>query len=119
MGKTLKYHLKNVDGETVFQSIRTCISTIETELGIKMHGDNLIGIALHISCMIDRLKEQETMVQYPDKENYMVEHQRSYTIVRQAVKFLESTYDIKIPDDEICFIMNFFVAENPENEIFV
>ncbi|MFV9510572.1 sigma 54-interacting transcriptional regulator [Tepidibacillus sp. LV47] len=108
MGETLKYHMKYVNGDTVLPNIRKTIVEIENNLGLKVNRDNLIGIALHMSVMVDRLKSEETIVEYKDSQKYITNHQHLYVVVKNALKSLEQIYDIEIPDDEICYIMNFF-----------
>lgn len=108
MGETLKNLLKNVDSEDVFEDIKKCISSIEEKLGTSIDTDTIIGVVLHISCMIDRLIDRETIVQYPNKEIYISKAPRLYNMVKNAVEFLNAKYSISITDDEICYIMDFF-----------
>lgn len=112
MGEMLKNHLENVDGELIFEDIKKCISLIEESLKIKIGTERLIGIALHISCMIDRLIIGGQMVAYPDSEDYISKNYELYNIVNNVLADINSKYKIDISKDEICYIMDFF---NPEN----
>lgn len=108
MNETLREHLKNVDGELVFKDVKKCIHRIENGIGKKTEIDKLIGVTLHISCMVDRLKEGDTLVEYKDKEEYIEHNKTGYGIIKSAVAFLEDEYEIEISDDEICYLMNIF-----------
>lgn len=112
MGKTLKYHLQNVDEEKVFKDVRDFIMKTETKLERKLSCDVLVGVALHMSCMIDRLKIDSNIVEYPNKEEYILQNKYLYSIIKGHLKPLEEKYQIKISEDEICYIMKFF---NPDN----
>lgn len=112
MGRTLKYHLKNVDETEVFPDVKRLISDIEHQLNVRLDKGVLVGAALHISCMIDRLKKDSTVDQYIDKEKYIKENQGLYYMIRTCINFIEEKYKIEIVDDEICYIMNFFHEDN-------
>ncbi len=111
MGDTLKYHLKNVDSEELVPNIKQCISVIEKKLGINMDSGNLIGIALHISCMVDRLLTNELQVEYKEKDKYISYNKELFSLIRQSLKIIEEKYKIDIYEDEVCYIMNFFDCE--------
>ena len=112
MGETLKNLLKNVDSQMVFDDIKKCISKMEEKLKLKIDTDTIIGIALHISCMIDRLIDRETIVEYPDKENYISKERYLYEIVKDIMEPVALKYSIDITDDEICYIMDFFNSKH-------
>lgn len=118
MGETLKHHLKNVDGIKIFEDIKKVISSIEEELGIKINTDILIGVVLHIGCMVDRFIGQETIVEYNHKGEYIRDNQELYNCIKNSLKFMDKKYAINITEDEICFIMNFFdSSKNTENSV--
>ncbi|MEG0308000.1 MAG: sigma 54-interacting transcriptional regulator [Clostridium sp.] len=106
MGKTLKSHLENVDGEKVFEDVKQLISRIEKSIKGKISVEDLIGITLHISCMIDRLKSGEKIIEYRDKNHYIDNNKGLYYIVKNSLFFIEEKYKINIMDDEVCYIMN-------------
>lgn len=112
MGETLRNLLKNVDSQMVFDDIKKCISKMEEKLKLKIDTDTIIGIALHISCMIDRLIDRETIVEYPDKENYISKERYLYEIVKDIMASIALKYSIDITDDEICYIMDFFNSKH-------
>lgn len=108
MGETLRHHLKHVDGMKIFEDIKKVIAFIEGETLIKITTDVLIGVVLHIGCMIDRIKGNGEQVEYINKIQYISYNQELYMCIKNSVKFLNEKYDIDITDDEICYIMNFF-----------
>ncbi len=111
VGETLDNHLKNVNGMGMFEDIKKVIGIIEDETELKATTDELIGIVLHIGCMVDRLKGEGGIVEYKNKDNYLKNNQELYLCIKNSVKLLDKKYGITIPDDEICFIMNFFKVD--------
>lgn len=108
MGDTLKNQLKYINSKGVLQDIKRFINVIENDLKIKVNTNALIGIALHMACMIDRVKGGGTIEKYMDKERYISENLELYKIVKKACGILEEKYGIAISDDEICYLMSFF-----------
>ncbi len=113
MGSTIKYHLKNVDGERVYTDVKHCIALIEEALHVKLSVDSLIGIVLHISCMVDRLKGGGVVVKYCNAAQYITDNRQAYQSIRTALNYLEEKYQINITDNEICYVMNFFEIKEP------
>jgi len=112
MGDTLENQLKNINSKYVLQDIKMFINAIENELNIKVNTNALIGIALHVACMIDRLKGGGSVDEFMNKESYISENYELYNIVKKACEILNKKYDINISDDEICYIMTFFNYKN-------
>lgn len=112
MGETLKNQLLNVDGREVFKSIRKFIFRIEEELNLRTDTNILIGITLHIGCMIDRLIAGNTVICFEDKKEYIEKNLELYKVVKKSCELLSEKYSINISEDEICFIMVFFNAKD-------
>lgn len=108
MGDTLENQLKNISSKNVLQDIKEFISIIENDLNIKVNTNALIGITLHVACMIDRLKSGGTVEEYTGRESYICENRELYDVVKRACGILNKKYGIDISDDEICYIMTFF-----------
>lgn len=108
MGETLKQQLKNVDGKSLFDDIKKCISQIESSIDSNIDRDRIIGIAMHIGCMIDRLIGNEAILPYEGKNEFIAREPRLYKIIKASTIFLNDKYNIKITDDEICYIMELF-----------
>lgn len=112
MGETLEQHLKNVDGKEAFIDVKRFIRGLEEELNIKADTDILIGVALHIGCMIDRLKLGETIISFENKDQFIQENRKLYSAVKNASTLLEEKYNLHISEDEVAHIMRFFNYNN-------
>ena len=108
MGQTFKEHLKNIDAESAFRDIRNLIVEMEKFLGVKVEIEKSIGIALHIGCMLDRVKEEKALVKYPHKGEFIKTNQMLFNYVKKILIVLSEKYNVNINDDEVCFITNFF-----------
>jgi transcriptional regulatory protein LevR/transcriptional regulator with AAA-type ATPase domain len=108
MGDTLKHQLKNIDGAEAFKDIKRFITQIEEALDIKMDRDILIGITLHMGCMMDRLKVGGVIIEFEDSRQYISDNPRLYSAVKNACTEIDKKYGIYIQVDEICYIMSYF-----------
>jgi len=117
MGETLSYHLKKVDGREVLKHVRRAIVRIQNKLDFNLDSGDLVGIVLHISCMIDRLKAMEPVVEYPNKEKRKLEDFERYMTIRESLKALEDKFRIDIVDDEVCYILDFFSIDTENKTI--
>jgi transcriptional regulatory protein LevR/transcriptional regulator with AAA-type ATPase domain len=108
MQETLENKLKNVDGKAVLKDVKRFSKTVSEALNIKITTNVLIGIALHMSCMIDRLLEGKNIDDFQGKDTYIKENLNLYRIIKSACTSLNTKYSIIISDEEICCLMNFF-----------
>ncbi|CAH0346470.1 sigma-54-dependent transcriptional regulator [Bacillus sp. CECT 9360] len=108
MGETLQHHLNHIDGKKLITEIRRSLDQIQRKVSFTINVHDLTGVVLHTSCMIDRLVAGDYSVKFKEKEKVISENNFLYQSVKEALSDLESKYKIVIPDDELCFMMNFF-----------
>jgi transcriptional regulatory protein LevR len=108
MAETLKHHLHHIDTEAVIPDIRNGLEQIQSRFGIAIPTNDLIGVVLHASCMLDRMVSGDTSVAFQNKESFIRENRALYRTVRDVLKEWENTYHIQLTDDEICYMMSFF-----------
>lgn len=109
MEEMLRVHLKMVEGKTVLRDVRTCVARIEERLHRKLDFDTRIGVYLHMCCLVDRLKTDEHAIHYANKEPFLSEHKKVYSLIRHELQPIIDKYEIVIQEDDVCFIMNFFI----------
>ncbi|WP_309867453.1 sigma 54-interacting transcriptional regulator [Desmospora profundinema] len=108
MAEALKNHLVNMEPKGLIDNVRQCVGKMEKRLDKKIGSQDLIGVVLHISCMVDRLVTGNSVARHKEKEAWIRGHPVLYHAVKTAMKPLEETYRIAVKDDEICYIMGFF-----------
>jgi transcriptional regulatory protein LevR len=98
------------DGGGVWR-IRDMIERIGRALDTEMDNEMLIGLFCHICCMLDRLKQDEKVGEFPDIEGWMQKYPREITLIREECDHLADSYQVTISLDEVCFILMFFKHE--------
>ncbi|MGC5328898.1 sigma 54-interacting transcriptional regulator [Brevibacillus sp. SYSU BS000544] len=112
MEKSLKESLKMVDGQKVFHDTRTCVDRMEERLQTNLSFDTRIALYLHICCMVDRLTAKGKPVIYRNKESFIKENKKAYHLLTHELAPLVEAYEIEISEDDICYILNFFLYSN-------
>lgn len=112
MGDTLRYSLKTIDGAEALKYIKKFINYIEERLEINIDTEVLIGVTLHIGCMIERIKAGGDIVEFEGSKAYIKSNPELYKTVKDACRVLDEKYNICILTDEICFIMRYFDIKN-------
>jgi transcriptional regulatory protein LevR len=108
MGYVLKENIDNIDGEELYSDIQSTIMRLCDTLSVCFDDDMLLGIILHFAFMVSRIKKGEKSIEFLGKEEYIKNNKSLYNAVKQSLNYLNTKYSIKIPDDEICYIMRFF-----------
>ncbi|SKA82541.1 Transcriptional regulatory protein LevR, contains PRD, AAA+ and EIIA domains [Clostridium sp. USBA 49] len=116
MQESLEHQLKNVDSKVVLKDIKKFCRTVAKTLNIKLTSNAIIGITLHMACMIDRLSGNGTIEEYIWKEEYIKENQEFFRVIKSECAFLNTKYAIVISDDEICYLMNLFNMKSRKNK---
>ena len=102
----IKENIYNIDGVELYKDVTKYLNTVENKLSIKLPDENIVGIILHLSFVIGRLRNEDNPATYPEKDNFISENINLYTIVKENLIFINNKYKIDIVDDEICYLMN-------------
>ncbi|BCZ48939.1 transcriptional regulator [Clostridium gelidum] len=104
--KIIKENIYNVDGVALFNDVTKLLKILENKLSIKLSDENTVGVILHLSFVIGRLRNEDNPAAYPMKDVYISENIDLYNIIKENLTFINNKYKIDIVDDEICYLMN-------------
>ena len=79
---------------------------MQDKLSIKLSDENLVGVILHLSFVIGRLRNEDNPAIYPMKDDYISENIDLYNLIKENLAFITNKYKIDIVDDEICYLIN-------------
>lgn len=117
--KIIKENIYNIDSVELFNDVTKFLHTIEDKLSIKLSDENMIGIILHLSFVIGRLRNEDNPANYPDKDSFIKENINLYNIAKENLIFINNKYNIDIVDDEICYLINLILNSdsNPNSNL--
>lgn len=100
------------DGESLIFSIREWVETMSNEITPNISYEIKVGLACHIVCMIDRLKQGKNVSSFPQTPSFKKKYAHEIIKIQKNCRFLETFYDITIPEDEVFYITAFFMNES-------
>ena len=108
----IKENIYNIDSVELFNDVNNFLNTIQHKLSINISDESTIGIILHLSFVVGRLRNEDNAAVYPKKENYKKEHIDLYNLIKENLSFIMTKYKIDIVDDEICYLMNLILSSS-------
>ncbi len=111
--KIIKENIYNIDGAELFKDVTNLLNTLQEKLSIKLSDENTVGIILHLSFVVGRLRNDDNPAVYPNKDVFIKENINLYNIVRDNLNFINIKYNINIIDDEVCYLMNLLLNTEP------
>lgn len=104
----LKENIPNLDGTELYGDVMHTVENLQTKLAVTLKNENLIGLILHLSFMVSKLKGGDSSIDFPDKEPFIAQNLNLYNTIKDNLIFLCSKYSINISNNEVCYVMNFF-----------
>lgn len=103
-------YLTILNPEKLLANVENSIKNLEKSLSTKFIGKTIIGLNVHISCLIERLVTKDVVINsknndYSDKEYRFVE------LFKECFKELEGNYGIEIPIVEILYIRRYIMED--------
>ena len=93
----------NLTGEEVCNKLEKLIRSLEFELGYQFSDNAFIGLMVHISLTIQRIKNNETIKIFSD-DLETLKDKREFEIASNLAKKLSSLFKIEVPTNEIIYI---------------
>lgn len=103
--ESLKTQIKGVNCYNLVNDIRTFINNVENSLDMKVEPAAEIGILMHVSFLVDKLRNKGKETMFNGLNEYRAKHNKDFIMVKRALKIIEVDYNINIGDDEIAYIV--------------
>jgi transcriptional regulatory protein LevR len=116
MGETLQETIALKNAKNVINVIRRALKDIQIQTGTFFKNEDLMGIVLHMSCMINRIQNAEPLTPFKNKEEKIHSNYMLYLKMKKILQQIEEACDIVIPDDEICYLLEYY-SRNQVNSI--
>lgn len=109
--KALITQITGLDCIKLVTNIRDMIKQIEESLEVRIQNDAQVGILIHVSFLVDKLKHGGNEIIFKNLEDYRYKNNKEFILIKKALRVLEQTYEINIGDDELAYIVR-MVTEN-------
>ena len=99
--------------------VEEILDQIQEKRQCSFSGRTIIGLYLHISCLIERLVIGKAPAQYPDLETFTHSQTEFIRTVQDSFASVCKAYNIVLPVSEIGYLYDYIeqgsVAENPDS----
>lgn len=104
--KILNENIPNISGAELTNDIQNVLTELENRINKQFTPDSLVGLTLHLSFLIGRLKNNENTVLYPNKDIFIKDNFSMYNIIKETLNPLKIKYNLtNLSDDEICYLV--------------
>lgn len=110
--KTLSNEIKSYDFKTFQPLLIDFISNLRKVIKINYSRETIAGLILHMACTLERLIKNEKIPQYAKKNALMLEYANQFKLIKELLQEIENSYPITFSDDEVCYILNYFILKN-------
>lgn len=105
--RNLLDYLTILDTEKIIDHVHTIINCITEGLHMQLESGVVMGLYVHISCLIERLIISRHVVRYEKIDAFLSEHADFVALVKTAFAQVEKIYNVDIPIDEIAYIYEY------------
>lgn len=113
IGKSLINHI-GVDSEKLVKELRQMIASIEQELKLNIQEEVKIGILLHMSFLVDKLRGGGKETYFDGLEDFKQQYPKELKVIRGYMRELEAEYQISIGAHEEAYLCRMLTANTEE-----
>ncbi len=110
--RSLKEHISALDCEDVVDTTRCIIDNIEQSLKVQVRSEVKIGIILHMSFLLDKLKQGGRETLFSDLESFKELYGHELMKVSHCLITLDKHFGIKVGEHESAYICKMFLSNN-------
>ncbi|MEG0365188.1 MAG: PRD domain-containing protein [Coprobacillus sp.] len=104
-------YLTILNPKVLLDNVSLAIESLQDHLHKRFGGRTLIGIYIHVCCLIERLVTKSAITEFADLEGFESENQEFIQDVHNAFSTLSKRYNITIPTSEIAYLHEFIAAD--------
>lgn len=109
---SLEEHIKTISSKTLIGEVRQFIVNNERALKVMIPNDVKIGIALHLSFLIDHLLQGIVSPPKGDLEHYKSKYSREMELCRNQIKSLEYAFNVMFSESDVAYLTKMFISNH-------
>lgn len=114
-GMLLNFSLQNVveyltilNADKVLKLVNDGLDKLQKKLNIKLKYKSIIGLNVHLSCLVERLIKKIPIDTYFELDEFKKKHRDFIEYSKDSFKEIESHYGVEFPISEIAYIYDYF-----------
>jgi sigma-54 dependent transcriptional regulator of gfr operon len=110
-------YLTILNPKTLLDDTTVAIDILQRKMGSEIEGKRLIGIYIHVCCLIERLVTKSGIIQGDtETKQFVKEHRDFVRNVRDSFANMAKRYHIEIPDGEMKYMYSFLQTEEEKGD---
>ncbi len=105
-------YLTILNPQVLLDNVSAAMDVLQDCLQEKFDGKTLIGLYIHVCCLIERLVTKTAITEFDDLENFEKTHMHFIKCVHEAFHIISKRYNIVIPTSEIAYLYEFIDADH-------
>lgn len=107
--------LSILDAKKLLSFIEEAVNQMQLQLGRKFYGNTIVGLYIHMCCMVERLVTKEPIKNRENLDTFQVEHKDFIEIVKRSFMKTDNHYGIQISVSEISYLYDYILIERQES----
>ena len=112
IGQSLMEHIQTVDAIPLITHVRQFIVKTERVLKLNIPNDVKVGIALHLSFLVDHLKQGVVSRVKNDMDAFIPQFSRELMLTKQQLEVIERRFEVHFSENDIAYLTKMFVSNH-------
>lgn len=96
--------------ERLFADVESAVSQLEHSLSARFDSRLLIGLNIHLCCLVDRLVTKTPVESYGDEEDFQRVHADFLSAFRKSFSAIAQRYKVEVPIGEVAYVYDYIKA---------
>lgn len=110
--QSLGAHIKSVNSTSLLSQVRHFIDRTEKVLKVNIDQDVKVGIALHLSFLVDNLVQKIMPKPKRELDEFMSQYSLEMELIHNELRALEQAYEVRFSTSDQTYILKMFLANN-------
>lgn len=109
-------YLTILNPKILLDNVSLAVDNLQDCLNKRFSGKTLIGIYIHVCCLIERLVTKSAITEFMNLDQFEIEHESFIQNVLSAFSDITKRYNVTIPTSEIAYLYDFIAADEIEGK---
>lgn len=110
-------YLTILNPKVLLDNVSMAIDVLQDYMHRKFDGKTLIGLYIHVCCLIERLVTKTAITDFDGLEDFETNNSKFIQYVHDAFLVISKRYNITIPTSEIAYLHEFIEADERKEKI--
>ena len=100
-------YLTILNADKLLEYIKDAVGQLQSRMNRKFSNKTIIGIYIHVCCLIERLVTKTPITAHEDLESFVEQHQDFTGLLTESFQELTAQYNVEIPISEMAYLYDY------------